>query len=868
MPKKTQLSPMMSQYRKMKSQYEDYILMYRLGDFYEMFFEDAVIASKELDIVLTARDCGLESKAPMCGVPFHSVDSYVSKLVSKGYKVTICEQIKDEATNEVTGREVVRMVTPGTITDPAMLDAGSNNYIVAAFTENNQVCMCAADVSTGEILLSYPMSIYDGEIYNELCKYTPKEIYINGSPEGELKRYMQTTTGYTQTDGTQLSFEQAEEYVNKQLGKSLNDMTDRADKLMTVTLGSLIKYLLDTQLCSLSHVNKLTFIGDTQEMIIDASTWRNLEIVCTMRNKEKSGSLLGAIDKTKTPMGARMLRHFLERPLTSTSRIADRQSIVSDLYKNNIARADIRRELGSVRDIERLLTRVVYGSVNPRELLLMADSFRAFPRIAEVLRHADFESEAFKKMISSFDTLSDVEASISRAISADAPISVREGDIIKDGYSNEVDNYRYMLTDAKNIMAKLEADEKEKTGIKNLKVGYNKVFGYYIEVSNSNKDMVPDSYIRKQTLVNGERFITPELKEIESKLLSARENLVKLEYDLFCKIRQYVLSKIDSIRDTTEKISYIDVFSALAEVASKNAYVCPSVDTSGVINIKDGRHPVVEQTLKNDIFVPNDVFLDNEDNRVSIITGPNMAGKSTYMRSVALITLLAQIGSYVPAASAKIGICDKIFTRVGASDDLASGQSTFMLEMTEVAYILKNSTQKSLLIFDEIGRGTSTFDGMSIARAVLEYVAEKIRAKTLFATHYHELTALENTLEGVKNYNVAAKKRGDSITFLRKIVPGGTDDSYGIDVARLAGVPKPVIDNAEKILKELELGSSVPRPAARIQPETVPQTHMQQQILDKLKNTDATVLTPIEALNVLFDLTKQARALDEVENEH
>ena len=855
---------MMQQYVQMKEQYKDYILMYRLGDFYEMFFDDAIIASKELDIVLTGRDCGMDERAPMCGIPYHSVDGYIARLVQHGYKVSVCEQVKDPVTNDVTHREVVRMITPGTVTDPDMLDESKNNYIVGAFAERGKICLCFVDISTGDMFLSGPYKITDPTVINELGKYSPREIYTSKEASGAdlIKEYLTASAGCMLTLGEKC--ETAKELLEKQMGADVNSLGLSDNALAVDTAGSLLKYLFDTQLCSLDHIKKLTLTGEASYMQIDLSTWRNLEIVETMRFKEKKGSLLGVLDKTQTAMGARLLRNFLEKPLTDVDRIRARQCAVRDFYENNIERSEIRDLLSGIRDIDRLLTKVVYGSVNPKDIKNLSASFSSLPRIFEILRGGKFGSAYMKDLLHGADELSDITEHINAAVKDEPPIAMKDGGIIREGYNREVDELRILLTDAKRIMANLEASEKEKTGIKTLKVGYNKVFGYYIEVPNGSKDLVPDTYIRKQTLVGGERFITPELKEIEEKLLTAHDDLVDLEYKLFTELVSGVKECIDRIKASSRAVAHIDVLTTLAEVAVKNGYTCPTVNNDNVIDIKDGRHPVVEKMLRNEVFVPNDTLLNSDDCRMAIITGPNMAGKSTYMRSVALITLLAQIGSFVPASSATIGVADKIFTRVGAADDLASGQSTFMVEMNEVAYILKNATKKSLLIFDEIGRGTSTYDGMSIARAVLEHVAEKIKAKSLFATHYHELVALENTLEGVKNFNVAAKKRGNTITFLRKIVPGGTDDSYGIDVARLAGVPDAVIERAQEVLKEIE--SEQPKIVIerenRSEETDLFSSAASDEIIERLKKLDPTVLTPIEAMNELYSLVQKAKNED------
>ena len=858
------LSPMMRQYREMKAKYPDYILMYRLGDFYEMFFEDAITASRELDITLTGRDCGMEERAPMCGVPYHSVDGYIARLVAKGFKVSVCEQIKAEGTNDVVGREVTRIITPGTVTDPEMLDETNNNFIVALFAEQGKVALCAVDVSTGDIFLNDAVSVKDPVTETDLGKYQPREIYVNeeSSKLPVVSAYLQRHEGCLLTRASVC--EKAEEEVSGQLGLPFEQTGLESGALTTKTLGSLFHYLHETQLCSLSHIRNLTRVGAYTQMELDLSTWRSLEIVETMRTAEKKGSLLGVLDHTRTAMGARLLRQFLLRPLLDPLQIARRQDAVEDLFHDNILRANLKEELSSIKDVERLLTKVVYGTINPHEVRNLAVSFEPLPRIRQLLSAATLRSPYLKELTRNLDDLHDLTGHINERLCDDPPLSARDGKIIRSGFSSDVDELRLMLTDSKKILANLEAREKEETGISKLKIGYNKVFGYYLEVSNAFKDKVPETYIRKQTLVNGERFITPELKEIEAKLLSASDRVVELEARLFEELRSYLSENLERIKTTASVLSFLDVFASLAEVAVKHSYVRPVVNTSDVLDIKNGRHPVVEQMLRNDLFVPNDAYLNGADYRMAILTGPNMAGKSTYMRSVALIVLLAQIGSFVPATSASIGVVDKIFTRIGASDDLGAGQSTFMLEMTEVANILKNATKKSLLIFDEIGRGTSTFDGMSIARAVLEYVAEKIKARSMFATHYHELIALEKTVPGVKNYNVAAKKRGNTVIFLRKIVPGGTDDSYGIDVARLAGVPDEVIRNAEKILTELE-ACRVPSTPVCTRPDEDAQisltSSVADEILAELKTTDASVLTPIEAMNLLYNLSQKAREI-------
>lgn len=860
------LSPAMQQYKDMKEQNKDYLLFYRLGDFYEMFFDDAILASKELDITLTKKDCGLPEKAPMCGVPYHSVDTYISRLVQRGYKVSLCEQIKDPETNEVIGRKIVRTITPGTVTEPQMLDEKTNNYIVGIYDDakTKEIVFAFADISTGEVLISDKYQRSDFKMIGEFSKYEPKEAYsnvpLNSLPF--LKKYFSDdNNGCIYTEGEPIDFdkENARLAISEHLGSQIENY-GFSDDISLNCFGALLAYLNRTQLCDLSHLKNIQFSNKSDFMELDYFTWRNLEVTETMRNKAKKGSLLGVLDKTETAMGARKLRKFLERPLVNISEILRRQSAVSDFYGKIIERDELRSALSDIKDIERLSSKLVYDTINPRDMRALASSFAVLPRIKEILK--SFSSEYISDICRNLDTLSDIFELIDSAVVEEPPITTREGNVIKPSYNSEISELKTFLDDNKSIIAGIETREKEKTGIKNLKIGYNKVFGYYIEVSKSLKDQVPENYIRKQTLVNGERFITAELKDIEAKLLTANETIIKLENEIFVGIKEKLFAALKRIKSTAEYISELDVFSSLAEVAQKNSYVCPEILPSGVIDIRDGRHPVVEKMVKDEIFIPNDTLLNNSSNMISLITGPNMAGKSTYMRQVALIVLMAQIGSFVPASHAQIGIVDKIFTRVGASDDLTSGQSTFMVEMNEVSYILNNATSDSLLIFDEIGRGTSTFDGMSIAQAVIEFVAKKIKAKALFATHYHELIPLEDKFPCLKNFNVAAKRRNNEIMFLRKIVPGGTDDSYGIDVAKLAGLPKSVITRAEEILKELDSGKIRYAPKQEFSETDIQVSfsdNLNSQIVDKLANMDVTVLTPIEAMNELFKLCKEAK---------
>lgn len=857
------LSPMMRQYLELKQQYKDCILMYRLGDFYEMFFDDARTASRELDLTLTGRDCGLDDRAPMCGVPFHSVDNYISRLVAKGFSVTICEQNKAENSNEVLGREVTRVITPGTVTEPTMLDEKKNNYIVGICADEGKAAFCYADITTGDFFLTNAFKLSDTSLLSHLCRYSPREAYVNkAAGEAPLIREYFARLGHCIVkEGAAESFhlKGCMRRIEQQTGKSIRELNIPEGELLLKAAGGLLDYLLRTQLCDLSHMRNLRFMSDGEYMELDYSTWRNLEIVETLRTKERQGSLLGVLDKTRTAMGARQLRKFLEKPLLDIPSIMGRQDAVRKLYDSHLERTELRDLLNNVRDIQRLMTKIVYDTINPRDMRSLCVSFASFPQIKRLLE--PMNTSLLKKIYDDLDPLEDLCTEIQQAIVDEPPITVREGKIIRPDYDEKLDELRALLKNTKQILADIETDEKEKTGIKNLKIAYNKIIGYYLEVTKLNLSLVPEHYIRKQTLVNAERYITPELKDIELKLVTANEQIVQIEYDLFSALKKMLADNLDRIRRSADAIALLDALLSLAHVALKNNYTCPYVNEGDIIDIKNGRHPVVESMLRNDMFVPNDTFFDRKDHRTAIITGPNMAGKSTYMRQVAIIILMAQIGSFVPASAATIGICDRIFTRVGASDDLAMGQSTFMVEMTEVAYIVKNATKRSLMIFDEIGRGTSTFDGMSIARAVVEYATQKIGGKSLFATHYHELISLEQTLSGVRNYNIAAKKKGRDILFLRKIVEGGTDDSYGVEVARLAGVPDEIIRRAEIILSELESDSQLPSAVMHHSEEL--QISMTSaytdEIIESLKKLDVTLLTPIEAMNELYRLAKQAK---------
>ena len=854
-------TPMMKQYLDVKDEYDDYIVLYRLGDFYECFFEDAVTASRELELTLTARDCGNGRRAAMCGVPYHKLDLYLGRLAERGFKVAICEQTEDpKAAEGLVKREVVRVVTPGTITDSAILNESQNNYLVGICMAKESIGLAFVDVSTGEI--SATNLVGDDRLArakSEIGAYQPAEAIINkaGEDYAELSVFMKDRFGTIITDNAKRLYEydKCRDNVNRAFG-------DDAGKLNTpeliVAVGVVLSYIEETQKISNAHTKEIRVYSKEEYLELDLNTRRNLELVESMRNKEKRGSLLWVLDKTKTSMGARLLRSWILRPLIDPVAIGNRQNAVAEILKNQRAADELAELLSGVLDLERLVARAIYGSANAKDLRAICNSMLVLPEIKTVI--SSFGGNAFTNIVKNLDTLDDISELLDRAIDDNPPFQVREGGIIKDGYDADVDYYRSILTNGETIMRTIEEREREATGIKTLKVSKNSVFGYFIEVTKSFVNEVPDRFIRKQTLTNCERYITEELKNMETEIFNAGDRLVTVEYNIFQSLRQVIADNGERIRKTASLISEIDVYRAFADVAKKNSYCCPDVDLSTDIVIKDGRHPIVEKFVRDSYFVPNDTTLDLSANKVMIITGPNMAGKSTYMRQVAIITLMAQIGSFVPARSAKIGIVDKIFTRVGASDDLASGQSTFMLEMNEVAAILKNATKRSLIIYDEVGRGTSTFDGMSIARAVVEYTySKKIGAKTLFATHYHELIDMEDKFPGIVNYNIAAKKRGDSITFLRKIVRGGTDDSYGIEVAKLAGVPNEVVKRAREILSDIESGA-VREVVVKKQEEPVfdifssVAASKDSEVADKLRAIDLNTLTPIEAMNLLFEL--------------
>lgn len=862
-----ELSPMMKQYFEIKEKNKDSILFFRLGDFYEMFFDDAKLASRELDLTLTGRDCGQKERAPMCGVPFHSCESYIARLVQKGYKVAICEQTEDPAKAKgLVKRDIIRVITPGTVIESGMLDEGKNNFISSAFMANKKIGLSFCDISTGELFIT-EISGEDlqDQLQDQLISYNPKEILIGGeivnfkTLPNFIKEKLSASVEMLTDD--EFGYSICLDAMKKQFKE--NDVNSIKDKKeMVSSVGALLSYLKVTQITGYERINTFEVYNENQYMNLDYNTRRNLELTRTMMNKEKKGSLIWLLDKTKTAMGKRLLRYWLEHPLLNIGTILNRQSAIADLVDDTVQRLEITESLIGIFDIERLMTKIVYGNANARELRSLCGAFENLPQIKNLI--SKFDSSLMRKLTEDIDPLEDIHQLIDTAIEEEPPFSVREGGLIKEDYNEELDSVRSDMNNSTSLLAQIELEQKEKTGIPKLKVGYNRVFGYYIEVTNSYKDKVPEGYIRKQTLTNCERYITQELKDLEGRILGAKDRSFGMEYAIFDEIRKVVANNLDRIEKTAKAIATLDVLTSLANVASDNNYTRPEVNQSNKIILKDSRHPVVEALLSGAPFVPNDVTLDNDSNRVAIITGPNMAGKSTYMRQVALIVLMAQMGSFVPASYAEIGVVDSIFTRVGASDDLASGQSTFMVEMNEVANIVKKATKNSLLILDEIGRGTSTYDGMSIARAVLEFVADKkkLGAKALFATHYHELTVMENLLDGVKNYNIAVKKRGDDITFLRRIIPGGADDSYGIEVAKLAGLPDWIIKRAKEILKELTSGKTDDKETFANISSHSSEEDIQLSLLDtasnavtdKLKSVDVNTLTPIEAMNLLYEL--------------
>ncbi len=861
-----EITPMMQQYLEIKEQNKDAILFFRLGDFYEMFNEDAKLASRELDLTLTTRDRGKpeEERVPMCGVPYHSCDGYIARLIAKGYKVAICEQTEDPAKAKgLVKRDIIRVITPGTV-DSSMLEGSRSNYICGLYMDEERAGVCFCDITTGKThATAFSGGDLNESVANELGRFHPVEAVVNDGAYGReaLVSLLREKFGCRVENYGERRFNlaDAQRRAEGQFGKEAAAALPQGNPTALMALGGLLDYLYETQKTDLSHINSLEYYEQGRFLELDLTARRNLELTETLRNKEKRGSLLWVLDKTKTAMGGRLLRSWLERPLLDLAAIDRRLSAVEALVGDTVGREELILSLSGISDMERLIGRVVYGSAGGRDMASLRASLEKLPQVKVKL--APFAAGRLGELAASLDELQDVYQLLCQAIVDDPPFSVREGGFIRDGYDGEVDRLRSILSGGKGVIAEVEAREREKTGIKSLKVGYNKVFGYYIEVSRSYYDQVPADYIRKQTLANCERFITQELKDLEHTVLTASDRVIALEYDLFTALREKVGAHMARIQATAAAVAELDTLCAFAAVASKNNYCRPTVDDGDVIEIHDGRHPVVEQVLKGSLFVPNDTYMGRQESRVAIITGPNMAGKSTYMRQVALITLMAQVGSFVPARSARIGVVDRIFTRIGASDDLSAGQSTFMVEMTEVSDILKHATSRSLLILDEIGRGTSTFDGMSIARAVLEHCADrkKLGCKTLFATHYHELTELENTLPGVKNFNIAVKARGEDIVFLRKIIPGGADRSYGIEVAKLAGLPESVVRRARAVLKELE-ESSGHRPqllAAPQQDQVSLEALGEAEVINRLRRTQPDTLSPMEALNLLYELKQK-----------
>lgn len=879
-----ELTPMMQQYKKTKEEFKDCILFYRLGDFYEMFFDDAKIVSKELELTLTGKNCGLEERAPMCGVPFHAVEGYLSKLVSRGYKVAICEQVEDPAQAKgLVKREVIRVVTPGTNLNAQALDESRNNYIMSIVYVSDRFGISFADVTTGDYFVTEVDSVR--KLLDEMYKFSPKEVICNealvmsGVDMEDLKERLHLTMYALE------SWYFDDELCQRALLEhfrvsSLKGLGAADFGCGVIAAGALLRYLTETQKTSLSHMSKLQPYISGNFMVIDSSSRRNLELVETLREKQKRGSLLWVLDKTKTAMGARTLRGYVEQPLIQKEEIERRLQAVEELNSQMITREELREYLSPVYDLERLIGRISYQTANPRDLIAFKTSLGMLPHLKTLLM--DFQSPLLQEIQNDLDVLPDLYELIESSVIEEPPVTIREGNIIKDGYHEEVDRFRKAKTEGKSWLAEIETKERERTGIKNLRIKYNKVFGYYLEVTNSYKDLVPEDYIRKQTLTNAERYITPELKELEDTILGAEEKLTALEYELFTDIRDRIAAEVLRIQRTAKAVARLDVFTGLAFVADKNHYVRPKINHQGVVDIQKGRHPVVEQMIPENMFISNDTYLDNDSNRISVITGPNMAGKSTYMRQTALIVLMAQIGSFVPAERADIGIVDRIFTRVGASDDLASGQSTFMVEMNEVSNILRNATANSLLILDEIGRGTSTFDGLSIAWAVIEHIADKklLGAKTLFATHYHELTELEGTMEGVNNYCIAVKEKGDDIVFLRKIVQGGADRSYGIQVAKLAGVPESVIERAKELAEELSRADisvkakniaeegrakgkqkKKPKRYDEVDLEQISlfDTVKNEDVIRELEELDLPNMTPMEAMNTLNRLQNRLK---------
>ncbi len=876
-----ELTPMMQKYMETKAEYPDCILFYRLGDFYEMFFEDAKTASKELELTLTGKSCGLEERAPMCGVPYHAVDGYLNRLVSKGYKVAICEQVEDpKLAKGLVKREVTRIVSPGTNLDVQAMDDTRNNYLLCVAYFQGRIGISVADVTTGDYYLTEVEDLR--KLQDEINKYAPSEIICNeqflvsGYPVADLKERLHVavyplSAHYFDDDICRRCLMKHFQ-VNTLAGLGVEEFPSGL-----IAAGVLLQYLYETQKTSLSHFTHLYPYLTSKYMLLDAATRRNLELTETLREKQKRGSLLGVLDRTKTAMGGRLLRKYIEQPLIDKEKIEARLDAVESLCSHCVERDELREYLNAIYDLERLLGKVSYKTANPRDLIAFRNSLAMLPGIKLVIK--DLDASLIRQLYEQLDPLEDIYHLIDDSIDEEPPIQTREGGIIKDGFNEHIDSLRHAKTDGKKWLAELEEEDRNRTGIKNLKIKYNKVFGYYFEVTNSYKDLVPEDYIRKQTLANAERYTTPRLKELEDTILNAEDKLYAMEYDLFCEIRDAIAGEIERIQQTAHAIARLDVYASLSYVAERNQYIRPVLNEKGVIDIKGGRHPVVEKMIQNDMFIANDTYLDNHKHCIAVITGPNMAGKSTYMRQTALIVLMAQIGSYVPAKKANIGVVDRIFTRVGASDDLASGQSTFMVEMNEVANILRNATPDSLLVLDEIGRGTSTFDGLSIAWAVIEHISNRklLGAKTLFATHYHELTELEGKMDNVNNYCIAVKEKGDDIVFLRKIVKGGADKSYGIQVAKLAGVPDMVIDRAKEIVAQLsdnditekiqnievngrnEKRKPVKYDEVDLEQISIFDTVKDEDVLKELQEVDITTLTPVDALNTLYRLQNKLK---------
>ena len=858
------LSPMMQQYMQIKEQYKDEVLFFRLGDFYEMFFDDAIRVSKELELTLTGRDCGLPERAPMCGIPYHSFEGYVQKLLAKGYHVAICEQLTDpSASKGIVERGIVRVYTPGTVLESGMLEEGKNNFLCSVTTGSKSIAVCFADVSTGQLYVSTVSgSDRQGKLLDQMSKFEPSEVLLCENSQKAYTALLENKDKLgIQTLKMMPNMHALEENVSRIAAQFGGEIPK--DELQVQALATLLFYIDATQQKGTGRIREIDYFDTERYMGLDIAAKRNLELVQNMTRGEKKGSLLWVVDKTKTAMGKRLIRSFVERPLTDRLTVENRLDAVQELVDSVVTREELRVQLDSVSDLERLMGRILYGNASPKELKALSYTIGVLPAIKDLL--SDCQSRLLTACNNDMSYLSEVKTLIDEAIEEDPPATLKDGRVIRYGYHPEVDELRDLIDNSKDVLMRMEADLKEATGIKTLKVGYNRVFGYYIEVSKLYKDQVPESFIRKQTLVNGERFITQELKDLEAKILGASDRIIALERSIYEEVCRGIVDHIDSIETTSHQLAMVDAMCSFAHVSEKNGYCRPQICDNGIIDVKDGRHPVVELLQKEYPFVPNDTYLDSNQNQISLITGPNMAGKSTYMRQTALICIMAQMGCFVPASSASLSLVDAVFTRVGASDDLSTGKSTFMVEMSEVSHILKYATKNSLLILDEIGRGTSTFDGMSIARAVVEYIGKKIGAKTMFATHYHELTVLEQEFDNIKNYNIAVKKRGDDITFLRRIVRGGADRSYGIEVAKLAGVNDTVVNRAKEILKNLESGAPAPviSSAAPVRQESFSlfDTVADNKLKDKLLSVDVNTLTPIEAMNILYDLCKIAKEI-------